>query len=157
MWQFLTDISQIPFTWLIVGTLIVLISNAIKKGKISYSGHGLSINVQEKERDIIRRQMTAVNVDLKAVIRMLPNDLNLDPMRTRIVVSAVEEVFQQTIIHNHIKDDKTYIELKQSEIYNTVLAETVNAYFMTEEFKMIINEFVEEEIKKLVRIRNTYD
>jgi hypothetical protein len=77
-------------------------------------------------------------------------------MRTRVVVGAVEEVFQQTIIHNHIRDDKTYIELKQSEIYNTVLAETVNAYFMTDEFKIIINEFVDDEIKKLVRIRETY-
>lgn len=156
MWQFLTDISKIPLTWVIVGILIMLVYRAIKKGQISYEGHGLSINVQEKERDIIRRQMTAVNVDLKALVRMLPSDLNLDPMRTRVVVGAVEEVFQQTIIHNHIRDDKTYIELKQSEIYNTVLAETVNAYFMTDEFKIIMNEFVDDEIKKLVRIRETY-
>ena len=151
-------IAAISGNWaVVVIVLLVLISViiSVKKGWISFQGKGLSVGIQDKERDIIRSQIQYINTRLDGTIRDLPQSLIEGPKyyRTKYIISKVKDVFEESIIYNHIKDG-IYITLKQEIIYNTILDLTEDEYFKKPEFKEYLYKLVEDLYKRLLDIRD---
>lgn len=139
--------------------VIIVIVYLIKKGILSFEGKGFQVGkVAGTERQIMRMQMQYVNTRLDATIKDVPPHLRegLHYYRTKYIISKVKDLFEETIIYNHISDDEEYILLKQELAYNLVVKLTDDEYFMKPEFKDFMYDLVKEMVKRIVRIRKTY-
>ena len=114
----------------------------------------VQIGAHEDERAIMSRQLEYTRGALESATRQFPE--GLDPERTKNVIHEICNIFEDMIVCNHIKDDKEYISIKQSAVYNKVLSLTDNEFFISPEFNTICNATVENIIKMLVRIRKSY-
>lgn len=137
---------------LIVGTVL------IKKGILSFSGHGLSIGGDEQERKIMRQQSEYLTMIADGTIRDLPKHLVEGPSyyRSKYTISKFKDIFESAIMYNHITDDEEYIQLKQEIAYSMILKVTEDDFFKTSEFKNYLNKLVEKIIKRFVKIRKAY-
>ena len=149
--------SGIPLL-VFLGIVLLIAAIAVKKGKLSFKGHGLEIGAGDQERQIIRQQMQYINTVLDGTIADIPVRLKegLHYYRTKYIISKVKDIYEETIIYNHITDDDEYIHLKQEIVYNTVLKLTDDDYFKKPQFKEYLYKLVEENIKRLVVIRKHY-
>lgn len=138
--------------------LIVIVIALIKKGKFSFSGHGLSIGGDEQERKIMRQQSEYLTMVADSTIRYLPKHFSEGPSyyRTKYVISKFKDIFEAAIMYNHITDDDEYIQLKQEMAYSMILKVTEDDFFKKEEFKKYVYELVEKIIRRFVKIRKEY-
>lgn len=141
-----------------VGVIVLLLIISIKKGYISFNGNKLRLGASDKERQIIRQQMQYINTKMDGTISDIPNHLKegLHYYRTKYIISKVKDIYEETIIYNHITNDSEYIHLKQELVYNTILKLTIDDFFKTKEFKEYIYKLVEDTIYRLVEIRKHY-
>lgn len=165
MWESLAKIltsgNAVPIIG-IIAFIIVLIIIGIKKGIISFSGHGLSINDREQEREkeakIRRQQSEYLNMIADSTINDLPKHLTEGNSyyRCKYVISKFKDLFEQAIMYNHISDDDEYVQLKQELAYFTIMKVTEDQFFKTDSFKKYLDELVAKIIKRFVKIRKTY-
>lgn len=159
MWEFLKDLAHNPITFVVIGFILVYVFRYIKKGVISYSGHGLNISSQDAERQILLRQWKHARLALEASVRKLPEIVQkqLKKETTDLVVERVNNAFQEIILLNHIDPkDETYVSLKQDELLNIVINNTTNDYFTSSEFRDFFNDFIKDELTSLWLIRKTF-
>ncbi|MBQ1341609.1 MAG: hypothetical protein IIY33_03900 [Erysipelotrichaceae bacterium] len=136
---------------LLVGVLLFVL---VKSKFLRIHTEHIKLGAHEDERAIMRRQLEYVRITLKSRIRSFP--IPIESEKTKKKNQELSDVFEDMIVFNHIKDDKEYISIKQSTIYNKVLSLTDHEFFNTLEFKEICNATVEDIVKTMVRIRRTY-
>lgn len=159
MWEFLSNLAHNPITFVVIGFVLVYVFRYIKKGVISYSGHGLNISSQDAERQILLRQWKHARLALEASVRKLPEIVQkqLKKETTDLVIERVNNAFQEIILLNHIDPkDETYVSLKQDELLNIVINNTTNDYFTSSEFRDFFNDFIKDELTSLWLIRKTF-
>ncbi len=135
----------------------VLLFVLVKSKYLKIHTDHVQIGAHEEERTIMRRQLEYVREALKSSVRSFPPELDLNPMYTENVLHSVCDLFEDMIVFNHIRDDKEYISIKQSTVYNKVLSITDHEFFLTPLFRDICNKTVEDIIKNMVRIRKMYN
>lgn len=138
---------------LLAGVLIYVL---VKARFLRVHTEHIQLGAHEDERAIMRRQLEYAREALKSSVRLFPKDMELDPTYTDNVLHNICDLFEDMIVFNHIKDDNEYIGVKQTAVYNKVIAITRKEYFMTPEFHQLCDDSVASIIKTLVRIRRTY-
>lgn len=135
----------------LVGVLLFVL---VKSKFLRIHTEHIKLGAHEDERAIMRRQLEYVRVTLKSSIRSFPIDPESE--RTKNIIHELCDIFEDMIVFNHIKDDKEYINVKQLLIYNKVLSLTDHSFFLTDEFRTVCYDVVEDIVKTMVRIRRTY-
>lgn len=135
----------------LVGVLLFVL---VKSKFLRIHTEHIKLGAHEDERAIMRRQLEYVRITLKSSIRSFP--IPLESEKTKNIIHELCDVFEDMIVFNHIKDDKEYISIKQSTIYNKVLSLTDHEFFTTPQFKEICDATVEDIVKAMVRIRRAY-
>lgn len=125
---------------------LVVKTNSVQLGKT---------DIMERERTILRNQMSFLHISAEGMVSVLPPGLDL--WRTKYVISKVCDVLEEAILYNHInRGDETYIKIKQKLVYNAVLKRTDNEYFKSEEFRGICDKFTRDMLNEFCNIRETY-
>lgn len=126
----------------------------IKKGILSFKGHGVSLGTADSEAKIRNMQQLYAKALLEGVISDLPKECEY--YHKRFVISQCLDEVERMIRENHITDDITYIETEYQIIYAMVLKYTTVDYFKEESFKSYLHDLVEKLVKQLVKIRKQY-
>ena len=112
-------------------------------------------DIMEKERTILRNQMSFLHISAEGMVSQLPPGLDL--WRTKYVISKVCDVLEEAILYNHInRGDETYIKIKQKLVYNAVLKRTENEFFRSDAFKEMCDKFTRDMLGEFCNIRETY-
>lgn len=92
-----------------VVVIILLGLFAIKKGWVSFNGSKLSVGrVKESERIIIKRQFEFID------------SATLDFFKDSLVRELVKDIFERTIIFNHIRTSGSFVKTKQLAVWSTI-------------------------------------
>lgn len=151
--------SNGKFVIIFISIVVLFAIIGIKKGFINLNIKGIKIGARETELKVLRVQMQTMNTRLDATIKQIPPHLRegLHYYRAKYIISKVKDIFEETLVYNHITDDDLYINLKQELVYNTVLKLTDDEFFTKENFKEYLYKLVEDLIKQFVRIRRQYE
>lgn len=145
--------SGIPvITFLLV--LLVVVCFAIKKGKLSFRGHGFEIGTADSEAKIRNMQQLYSKALFEGTISSLPD--TCEYYHKRFVISQCLDEVERMIRENHITSDDTYIETEYQIIYSIVLKYTTIDYFREESFQIYLRRLVEKLVKQLEHIRQQY-
>ena len=137
---------------MVVGYFLLRSGRLVVKTKSVQLG---KTDIMERERTILRNQMSFLHISAEGMVSVLPPGLDL--WRTKYVISKVCDVLEEAILYNHInRGDETYIKIKQKLVYNAVLKRTENEYFKTDEFKGLCDKFTRDMLNEFCNIRETY-
>ena len=104
---------------------------------------------------ILRVQLTSLHAACDSMVQQLPKNLN--PWRTKYILSKVSDVLEEAALYNHIhRGDKEYYKIKEKLVYNTVMKRVEDPWFLTEEFKDICYKFVDDMLDEFISIRESY-
>ena len=138
---------------MVVGYFLLRSGRLVVKTKSVQLGKS---DIMERERTILRNQMSFLHISAEGMVSVLPPGLDL--WRTKYVISKVCDVLEEAILYNHInRGDETYIKIKQKLVYNAVLKRTENEYFKTDEFKGLCDKFTRDMLNEFCNIRETYN
>lgn len=162
MWQAIQGILTSDNFWKAVvgiGALIILFAILVKKGLISFKGHGLKVgHSDEEERTIIRTQIQWCEADCKDMLReltkTLPECAGMNEYKAKYTIEKVLDYLVQIVIFNHITLEPQYIKLKQDLIWSVV--SEVNPEPMWDKLEPIVKDRVAAAIKNLYEIRMYY-
>ncbi len=146
-------LSGLPVLILVLAVVLIVLF-AIKKGWISFSGHGLSVGTAESESKIRNMQQLYAKALFESTMADLPEECEY--YHKRFVISQCLDEVERMIRENHISSDDTYIETEFQVIYAIVKKYTTTDYFKSTEFKTYLYELVEKLVKQLEKIRRTY-
>ena len=143
IWSLLT----VVFVFLVLCLLV-------KKGILSFKGHGVILGTADSESKIRNMQQLFSKSLFEGTVADLPKDCEY--YHKRFVISQCLDEVERMIRENHITDDDTYIETEYQIIYSIVLKYTVIDYFRKDEFKTYLHNLIEKLVKQLVKIRKQY-
>ena len=143
IWSLLT----VVFVFLVLCLLV-------KKGILSFKGHGVTLGTADSESKIRNMQQLFSKSLFEGTVADLPKDCEY--YHKRFVISQCLDEVERMIRENHITDDDTYIETEYQIIYSIVLKYTVIDYFRKDEFKTYLHDLIEKLVKQLVKIRKQY-
>jgi hypothetical protein len=136
----------------------VVLGFLLKSGKLVVKTKSVTlgqVDVMERERTILRNQMSFLHISAEGMVSQLPPGLDL--WRTKYVISKVCDVLEEAILYNHInRGDETYIKIKQRLVYNAVLKRTENVFFRSDDFKEMCDRFTRDMLTEFCNIRETY-
>ena len=153
MVKFICRSSGLPVLILVLSVVLIVLF-AVKKGWISFSGHGLNVGTAESESKIRNMQQLYAKALFEGTIADLPEECEY--YHKRFVISQCLDEVERMIRENHISSDDTYIETEFQVIYAIVRKYTTTDYFKSTEFKTYLYELVEKLVKQLEKIRRTY-
>lgn len=131
--------------------IIVIFLVAIKKGILSFRGHGLQIG-EQISRDLIRNQWEYAQSACEAQFSKIRPYCESDS-EAKYLIAKVNDIFQAAIIYNFMSENESYLKAKQTLVLNAVRKRGTNSHFHSAEFEACCNRFVEETIKALVRMK----
>ena len=102
----------------LVAAVIILVAILIKKGVLSYKGHGLQVG-ESNERTLITNQWSYATTACEGQYNRIRPYCKSDE-HAKYVIARVEDVFQEMVVHNHITDDDVYIRCKQQLVLMTI-------------------------------------
>ena len=143
IWSLLT----VVFVFLVLCLLV-------KKGILSFKGHGVTLGTADSESKIRNMQQLFSKSLFEGTVADLPKDCEY--YHKRFVISQCLDEVERMIRENHITDDDTYIETEYQIIYSIILKYTVIDYFREDEFKTYLHNLIEKLVKQLVKIRKQY-
>lgn len=146
-----TNIPALVFAALFIGVLVF----SIKKGIISFKGHGLQVgNTADSEAKIRNMQL----VYAKSLFESTANDMpqTCEFYHKMYVISQCLDEVERMIRENHISSDETYIETEFQIIYNIVLKYTTIDYFRADGFQAYLRNLITKLVKQLEAIRKQY-
>lgn len=161
MWETIGNVlngnNAIPVIIFALMTIIV-IGILGKKGIISINKCGVRIGSDEKELTIVRNQSQWAYLYIMALKgKLIPLE---SPKREDFFADYVlERVYDKVvewITYNHISNNNSYIEIKQSEVKCIVYSLPIQEEFKTPEFETRMNGWVKEIILNLIKIRKEY-
>lgn len=134
--------------------IFIVLCIMIKKGILSFKGHGVSLGTADSEAKIRNMQQLYAKSLFEGTENDMPKDC--ETYHRKFVISQCLDEVERMIRENHITDDDTYIETEYQIIYSIVLKYTSIDYFRQEVFKEYLHDLVEKLIKQLVKIRKQY-
>lgn len=146
-------LSGLPVLILVLAVILIVLF-AIKKGWISFSGHGLNVGTAESESKIRNMQQVYAKALFEGTISDLPKACEY--YHKRFVIGQCLDEVERMIRENHITSDETYIETEYQVIYNIILKYTTIDYFKSTGFKDYLYSLIEKLVKQLEKIRKTY-
>lgn len=161
MWSALQEILTSNNFWkTVIGivALVILFAVLVKKGLISFKGHGLKVGVSnEEELAIVRTQIQWCEADCETMLREISNrfsETEMDEYKARYTVERVLDELVKIVIFNHICLEPQYVKLKQDLIWSTV--SRINPEPEWNQLEDIVKERVEVAIRTLYEIRQYY-
>lgn len=141
--------------FLLFATLVIVCS---RWGIIKVKTDKLTIgrDSSENERTIIRWQTEYCKLSCKAFEQNIPKFESYNEYRGKYIIERCYDEMVTWIVFNNIKDEKTYISIKQEMIWNLVQELTDAESMKTKEFKKIVYDYIDNLIKNLVKIRREY-
>lgn len=143
IWSLLT----VVFVFLVLCLLV-------KKGILTFKGHGITLGTADSEAKIRNMQQLYAKTLLEGTMADIPEECEY--YHKRFVISQCLDEVERMIRENHITDDDTYIETEYQIIYSIVLKHTVTDYFRKDKFKAYLHDLIEKLVKQLVKIRKQY-
>lgn len=134
--------------------IFLILCLLVKKGILSFKGHGLMLGTADSESKIRNMQQLYAKSLFEGTVADLPKDCEY--YHKRFVISQCLDEVERMIRENHITDDDTYIETEYQIIYSIVLKHTTIDYFREDEFKTYLHDLIEKLVKQLVKIRKQY-
>lgn len=134
--------------------IFIVLCIMIKKGILSFKGHGVSLGTADSEAKIRNMQQLYAKSLFEGTENDMPKDC--ETYHRKFVISQCLDEVERMIRENHITGDDTYIETEYQIIYSIVLKYTSIDYFRQEVFKDYLHDLVEKLIKQLVKIRKQY-
>lgn len=134
--------------------IFIVLCRMIKKGTLTFKGHGVTLGTAESEAKIRNMQQLYAKTLFEGTIADIPEECEY--YHKRFVISQCLDEVERMIRENHITDDGTYIETEYQIIYAIVLKHTVTDYFRKDKFKTYLHDLVEKLVKQLVKIRKQY-
>lgn len=134
--------------------IFIVLCIMIKKGTLTFKGHGLTLGTADSEAKIRNMQQLYAKTLLEGTVADIPEECEY--YHKRFVISQCLDEVERMIRENHITDDDTYIETEYQIIYAIVLKHTTIAYFRNDEFKTYLHNLIEKLVKQLVKIRKQY-
>lgn len=134
--------------------LFIVVCMMVKKGILSFKGHGLTLGTADSESKIRNMQQLYAKTLFEGTIADIPEECEY--YHKRFVISQCLDEVERMIRENHITDDDTYIETEYQIIYSIILKHTVTDYFRKDNFKAYLHDLVERLVKQLVKIRKQY-
>lgn len=134
--------------------IFLILCLLVKKGILSFKGHGLTLGTADSESKIRNMQQLYAKSLFEGTVADLPKDCEY--YHKRFVISQCLDEVERMIRENHITDDDTYIETEYQIIYSIVLKHTTIDYFREDEFKTYLHNLIEKLVKQLVKIRKQY-
>ena len=161
MWAALQGILTSDNFWkTVIGivALVILFAVLVKKGLLSFKGHGLKVGVSnEEELAIVRTQIQWCESDCEAMLRDISNrfsETEMNEYKARYTVEKVLDELIKIVIFNHICLEPQYVKLKQDLIWSTV--SRINPEPEWNQLECIVKERVEVAIRTLYEIRMYY-
>lgn len=162
MWSALQEILTSNNFWKTVigiGALIILFAVLVKKGLLSFKGHGLSVgHTNEEELAIVRTQIQWCEADCNNMLRELTNNLpegtDMNEYKAKYTVEKVLDELIKIVIFNHITLEPTYIKLKQDLIWAVV--SSINPEPLWNSLEETVKARVEVAIRTLYETRQYY-
>ena len=138
--------------------LVILVIVFAKKGVIKIHTDKVSVGdvSGDVERTIMRNQIEWAKLECEAFERKIPRFEGYDEYRGKFIIEKILDEIIKWIAFNHIEETKTYIDIKQSIVWNIVLKYAINDMMMSRSFKKEVDRQVEKVVKNLVRIRDEY-
>lgn len=153
--EMISNFFNNPIGYVVAVILLIVILILLKKGRIKIHTRFMTVGEDENERKILRVQLTYLHAACDGMISQLPQ--HLDKWRTKAILGKVADVLEEAALYNHIKrGDKKYYDVKRKLVYNTVMKEVEDPFFLTEDFKSICDEFVTSILDEFVDIRESY-
>lgn len=155
MWEFLKLlVSEKALPWIII---IVMISIwAARKGILSVKTNSIRLGSSDKERRIIRHQVEWIRAYCNSLFSVLPKPEGYDEWRILYIIERIYDEVISWITFNHLSTDEDYIAIKQSQLWYVVQGLTEREEYKNEEFHSYVNAEINNIIKTLVKIRNSY-
>lgn len=160
MWEAILGIfTSGNFLQIVLGiaALITLFAFLVKKGLISFKGHGFNVGTAENERTILRQQIEFCKTQTETTANKLI-DLykDVDEWRIKYICELVYDIWIEAISYNHITKDSFYIQNKFEKVWAIILKETFNERFSSEEFKKVVFDECKKVVERLVDIKDYY-
>lgn len=134
--------------------IFIVLCVLVKKGILSFKGHGLTLGTANSEAKIRNMQQLFSKSLFESTISDLPEECEY--YHKRFVISQCLDEVERMIRENHISDDATYIETEYQIIYAIVLKYTTMDYFRQDGFKTYLHSLIEKLVCQLVKIRKQY-
>lgn len=159
MWEAIQGILTSGKAVLGIGVLIILFAVLVKKGLISFKGHGLKVGISnEEELAIVRTQIQWCESDCKDMLRELikniPECNGMNEYKAKYTIERVLDCLVQIVIFNHVTLEPTYVKMKQDLIWSVV--SEVNPEPVWDKLETIVKDRVASAIKNLYEIRQYY-
>ena len=154
MWEAIVVLAKTPAAIALVVGLFGLLFYMVRKGILSFKGHGVSLGTADSEAKIRNMQQLYAKALFEGTVADLPKECEY--YHKRFVISQCLDEVERMIRENHITDDDTYVETEYQIIYAIVLKYTTIDYFRKDDFKSYLHDLVEKLVKQLVKIRKTY-
>ena len=163
MWQAIQEVLTSDNFWksvIGIGVLVILLAILVKKGLISFKGHGLNVGTtNEEELSIVRTQIQWCEADcnnmLRELIKKLPEGTSMNEYKAKYTIEKVLDELVKIVIFNHIALEPTYIKLKQDLIWSVV--SNINPEPEWNQLEDIVKERVEVAIRTLYETRQYYN
>lgn len=155
MWSAISTLGTNIPALVFAGLFILLLIYAVKKGVISFKGHGLQVgNTADNEAKIRNMQL----VYAKSLFESTANDMpqTCEFYHKMYVISQCLDEVERMIRENHISSDETYIETEFQIIYNIVLKYTTIDYFRADGFQVYLRNLITKLVRQLESIRKQY-
>lgn len=154
MWEAIVVLAKTPAAIALVVGLFGLLFYMVRKGILSFKGHGVSLGTADSEAKIRNMQQLYAKALFEGTISDLPKECEY--YHKRFVISQCLDEVERMIRENHITDDDTYVETEYQIIYAIVLKYTTIDYFRKDGFKDYLHDLVEKLVRQLVKIRKQY-
>lgn len=154
MWEAIVVLAKTPAAIALVVGLFGLLFYMVRKGILSFKGHGVSLGTADSEAKIRNMQQLYAKALFEGTISDLPEECEY--YHKRFVISQCLDEVERMIRENHITDDDTYVETEYQIIYAMVLKYTTIDYFRKQEFKDYLYDLVSKLVKQLSKIRKQY-
>ena len=127
-----------------------------KKGHLKIHTEKFSLgDVGEQERFCLMMQWKQINSMMDGIACKLPEQFRHTD-KCKLILARVADIFQETIMVNHIRKDDVYKGVKLSLVINAVLKRTDDPYFQSPEFYDLAKNFTYSVIDELYKIRHCY-
>lgn len=134
--------------------IFIVLCIMVKKGILSFKGHGLSLGTADSEAKVRNMQQIYAKALFEGTENDMPKDCEM--YHRKFVIGQCLDEVERMIRENHITEDDTYIETEYQIIYSIVLKYTTIDYFRQDSFKNYLHRLVEKLVKQLVKIRKQY-
>ena len=154
--QWLVDLVNSPnfMQFLFAAILACVIAwILVKSGVLTVHTKYVSMGIEDKEHNIMRKQLTYAKQSCQAFERFIPKSSGYNEWKGRCVTEYVYDEMVDWIALNHIEATETYITIKQTAVWNIIQAHVNKPEHSTDEFKDVVFKRVAEDIKMLVKIR----